>query len=62
MIKEKNMKELLKKILLRIVLIVIGFVAVTFTVYFFNLDMKLTAAMEPVLNWFYDRVDRDTHL
>lgn len=56
------MKELLKKILLRIVLIVIGFVAVTFTVYFFNLDMKLTAAMEPVLNWFYDRVDRDTHL
>jgi len=39
-----------------------SFFAVTFAVYFFNLDMKLTAAMEPVLFWFYDRVDRDTHL
>ena len=35
---------------------------VTFAAYYFNLDMKLTAAMEPVLNYFYDRVDRDQHL
>jgi uncharacterized membrane protein YGL010W len=39
-----------------------AFFAVTFAVYYFNLDMKLTAAMEPVLNYFYDRVDRDQHL
>ena len=35
---------------------------VTLAAYYFNLDMKLTAAMEPVLNYFYDRVDRDQHL
>ena len=33
-----------------------------FVVYFFNLDMKLTALMEPILYKFYDRVDRDQHL
>lgn len=56
------MKKKLLKILLKLVLFVVGFIAVTFTIYFFNLDMKLTAAMEPVLEWFYDRVDRDTHV
>lgn len=40
----------------------LSFFAVTFAAYFFNLDMKLTAAMEPVLTYFYDRVDRDQHL
>ena len=39
-----------------------AFFFVTFEAYYFNLDMKLTAAMEPVLNYFYDRVDRDQHL
>ena len=39
-----------------------SFFAVTFAVYYFNLDMKLTAAMEPVLEYFYDKVDRDQHL
>lgn len=35
---------------------------VTFTVYFFNLDMKLTAAIEPILLKHYDRIKRDKHL
>ena len=35
-----------------------SFFAVTFAVYY----MKLTAAMEPVLEYFYDKVDRDQHL
>ena len=39
-----------------------SFFAVTFAVYYFNLDMKLTAAMEPVLEYFDDNVDRDQHL
>lgn len=56
------MKDKLIKLLLRLVLIVVGFIAVTFTVYFFNLDMKLTAAMEPLLEYFYNKVDRDTHI
>ncbi len=52
----------LKNLLKKLVLVILSLFVVTFVVYFFNLDMKLTAAMEPVLNWFYDRVDRDQHL
>ena len=43
----KKMKKNLLKLLLKLVLIVVGFIAVTFVVYFYNLDMKLTSAMEP---------------
>ena len=50
------------KVLLWLLLVVFGFFAVTFTVYFFNLDMKLTAAIEPFLLRHYDRIERDTHL
>ena len=52
----------LGKILLRLLLVALGFFVVTFTVYFFNLDMKLTAAIESWLLRHYDRIDRDTHL
>ncbi len=57
-----GMKKTLTKILWKLVLIVFSLFAVTFTVYFFNLDMKLTAAMEPILFKFYDKVKRDQHL
>ena len=36
--------------------------AVTFTVYFFNLDMKLTSVMEGFMLKHYDKIDRDQHL
>ena len=58
----KKIKNILVKLLLKLLLILVSFIAVTFTVYFFNLDMKLTAAMEPILFKFYDRVKRDQHL
>ena len=58
----KKIKNPLVKLLLKLLLILVSFVAVTFVVYFFNLDMKLTAAMEPILFKFYDRVKRDQHL
>ena len=58
----KNIKNTLLKLLLKLLLILFSFVAVTFVVYFFNLDMKLTAAMEPILFKFYDKVKRDQHL
>ena len=58
----KKIKNTLLKLLLKLLLILFSFVAVTFVVYFFNLDMKLTAAMEPILFKFYDRVKRDQHL
>ena len=60
------MKTLIKKLLsflLKLILIAVVGTALLFVVYFFNLDMKLTAAMEPLLTWFYDnKVKRDQHL
>lgn len=53
-----------------IVLRVIGIGAIVFVclfvlsflVYFFNLDMKLTAALSPFFDKHYDKIDRDKHL
>lgn len=50
------------KIILTLVAVVLALFVVTFTVYFFNLDMKLTAAIEPFLLKHYDRIKRDSHL
>lgn len=58
----KKIKNTLLKLFLKLLLILFSFIAVTFVVYFFNLDMKLTAAMEPILFKFYDKVKRDQHL
>ena len=52
----------LRKLLVRLLLVLLGLFAVSFTVYFFNLDMKLTAAIEPILLRHYDKIERDTHL
>ena len=58
-----NVKKKVLKLLLKLCLAALGFFVVTFVVYFYNLDMKLTAAMEPVLTWWYDnKVKRDQHL
>lgn len=40
----------------------LGAFAVTFVVYFWNLDMKLTSVMEGILLKHYDKIDRDQHL
>ena len=39
-----------------------AFFVVTFVVYFFNLDMKLTSSIEPFLIKHYDNMPRNTHL
>lgn len=52
----------LSKILLKLALGLVALFGLTFTVYFFNLDMKLTAAIEPLLIKHYDSIERDTHL
>lgn len=57
-----KLKNALLKLFLKLLLVLFSFIAVTFFVYFFNLDMKLTAAMEPILFKFYDKVNRDQHL
>ena len=45
-----------------VAIVIVALFAVTFTVYIFNLDMKLTAAIEPWLLKQYDKVKRDQHL
>ena len=55
------MNNILKTLLIAVIAVAALFV-VTFTVYFFNLDMKLTAAIEPLLIKHYDKIKRDTHL
>lgn len=52
----------LSKIFLGLFIAVASFFALTFTLYFFNLDMKLTSAIEPLLIKHYDSIERDTHL
>ncbi len=50
------------KILLKLLLAALVFFAVTFGVYMLNLDMKLTAAIEPFLLKHYDKIERNRHL
>lgn len=45
-----------------IAIVIACFFVLTFTVYFFNLDMKLMAAMEPIFLKHYDKIKRDKHL
>ena len=40
----------------------LGAFVVTFVVYFWNLDMKLTSVMEGIMLKHYDKIDRDQHL
>ena len=56
------MKKKLLKLLLYIMTGGLAFFVVTFTVYFFNLDMKLTSMIEPLLLKWYDRIPRNQHL
>ena len=56
------MKKKLLKALLYLLTGGLAFFVVTFTVYFFNLDMKLTSMIEPFLLKWYDRIPRNQHL
>ncbi len=54
--------EKFKKMSKYLLLTLSGLFVVTFVIYIFNLDMKLTSKMEPVLLRHYDKVQRDQHL
>ena len=43
-------------------IVVAALFVLTFVVYFFNLDMKLTAALEHIFLKHYDKIKRDRHL
>ena len=57
-----NLKCKLLKALLGMSLGALGAFAVTFVVYFWNLDMKLTSVMEGILLKHSDRIERNQHL
>lgn len=48
----------LRKLMIKLGIAGLGFFAVTFVVYFFNLDMKLTSVMEGFMLKHYDKIDR----
>ena len=47
---------------LHLLLTLSGLFVVSFVVYFFNIDMKLTSQIEPFLLKHYDRIERNQHL
>lgn len=53
---------LVLKIILIAAIVAAALFLLTFTVYFFNLDMKLMAAVEPLLDKLYDRRKRQRKL
>lgn len=53
---------IMKKILLGVATAAAGFFALTFIVYFFNLDMKAAAKIMPVISRYYDRVKKEKRL
>ena len=57
-----NLKCKLLKVLLGMSLGALGAFVVTFVIYFWNLDMKLTSVMEGILLKHYDKIDLDQHL
>lgn len=46
-------------VLLVVAIIFVGLFALSLIVYFFNLDMKLTTALEPLLQRLYNRRKRN---
>ena len=49
-------------VLLIIAIVIVALFVLTFVVYFFNLDMKLTSAIYGAMEKHYDKVKRDKHL
>ena len=49
-------------VLLIIAIVFVCLFVLSFVIYFFNLDMKLMAAIEPIFLKHYDKVKRDKHL
>ena len=59
--KQKILKALLN-VLLKLLLAGGIFFVVTFTIYFFNLDMKATSMLEPFLEKWYDHLERKQYI
>lgn len=53
---------LIIRIIAIVAAVILGLFVLSFLVYFFNLDMKLTAKLAPLFEKHYDKIDRDKHL
>lgn len=60
LIKEKNMAFF--KIISKIIAVILALFGVTFTIYWFNLDMKLVNKIYFLLQKHYDNMKRDKKL
>ena len=58
----KKVCKALGKLLLKLVIAAVVFFVVTFTVYMFNLDMKATSLLAPLLEKWYDRLPRKQYI
>ncbi len=50
------------KLLAKLVIAALAFFVVTFTIYFFNLDMKATAMLEPFFEKWYDSLEHKQYI
>ena len=50
------------KLLGKLLIAALCFFVVTFTIYFFNLDMKATSLLAPLLEKWYDSLDRKQYI
>lgn len=58
----KKVLNVLLKLVLKLVLAALGFFVVTFVIYFFNLDMKATSMLAPLLEKWYDNLPRKQYI
>lgn len=49
-------------VLLIVAIVLVCLFVLSFVVYMFNLDMKITAKLQPLFEKHYDKIDRDKHL
>ena len=54
--------KIILTLLKTLLIAVLSFFVVTFTVYFFNLDMKATSLLAPFLEKWYDRLERKQYI
>ena len=57
-----NIAKAIGKLLLKLLAVALGFFVVTFTVYMFNLDMKATSLLAPLLEKWYDHLERKQYI
>ncbi len=60
--KKSKKKATPLSIALKVLAVIFSLFTFTFVIYIFNLDMKLTALIEPWLLKHYDNIPRNRHL